>query len=115
VGAAFLVLAGVLWWRGHATGAAVLGICGSLLGLAGIVVPSRLGPVQRGWMGFAHALSKVTTPVFLGVVYFLVMLPVGILLRLLGRNPLKPKHETGSFWIPRADDADRRGTMNNQF
>lgn len=115
VGTAFLALASVMWWRGRAAAALVLGMCGGLLGFAGIVVPSRLGPVHRGWMGLAHALSKVTTPVFLGVVYFVVLLPVGALLRLLGRNPLKPKQEGDSFWIPRADDADRRGNMTNQF
>ena len=38
--------------------------------LAALVVPTHLGPVQRAWMGLAHAISKVTTPIFMGVVFF---------------------------------------------
>ena len=52
VGAAFLVLGALLWWRGRAL-APWLGSLGAVLALAGLVVPARLGPVQRAWMGLA--------------------------------------------------------------
>ena len=47
-----------------------------------------LGPVERAWMGLAHAISKVTTPIVMGVMYLLVLTPVGLLRRRFGGNPL---------------------------
>ena len=66
VGAAFLVLAGITWWRDHELLTRVFGGVGGLLLLAGLLIPTLLGPLQRGWMGLAHAISKVTTPIFMG-------------------------------------------------
>ena len=101
VGTAFLVLAGVSWWRGHFRMAPVLGALGGALVLAGIVLPGHLGPVVRGWMGLAHAISKVTTPVFLAVVFFLVLMPAGLLLRLFGKHPLPRPRQGQTGWVVR--------------
>jgi hypothetical protein len=112
VGAAFAVLAGITWWRDHELLLrAFAGISGALI-LAGLVVPARLGPVFRAWMGLALLISRVTTPIFLAIVYFLVIAPVGLLMRLLGRNPLRHEPEGGSLWLSRPKE---RGTMSNQF
>ena len=84
---------------------------GALLVLAGLLVPARLGPVYRAWMGVGHVLSKVTTPVFLGVVFYLVLTPVGLLMRLTGSTPLP--RSTG--WTPRPPEARQRTDMPRQF
>ena len=112
VGAAFLVLAGVTWWREHETLLFVFAGIGGLLVAAGLIVPTRLGPVQRAWMGLAHAISKVTTPVFMGIVFFLVIMPVGLIMRALGRNPVRHRPVNGSFW---ASHGEGRGGLTNQF
>lgn len=115
VGAAFLVLSGLLWWRGHPEIRNVLGAVGILLLLAGIMIPTRLGTVNRAWMGLAHLLSKVTTPIFMGVVYFLVILPIGVILRMVGKRPLThPIHE-GGYWHTRPTSVDRHSDMTRQF
>lgn len=112
VGTAFLALAGLLWWREKPTAATVLGGVGILLWLAGAAVPGRLGPVFRGWMALAHAISKVTTPIFMGVVFFVVIAPVGVLMRLFGRNPVRHRPRDGSYWQGRTEP---RGSLTNQF
>ncbi|MGQ0702387.1 MAG: SxtJ family membrane protein [Gemmatimonadales bacterium] len=99
VGGAFLLIAAISLWRGHVWPPRIFGAIGGLLVVSGLLVPGRLGPIYRGWMGFAHALSKVTTPIFLGVVYFLVMMPIGLLRRLFGRNPLRHQGENDSYWL----------------
>ena len=114
VGAAFLVLAAIAWWRGRTTGLTAFGTVGALLFLAGLAVPGRLGPVYRGWMGIALLLSKVTTPIFMGVVYFLVLTPVGLVLRALGKYPLGAPGRTGSVWVGRAP-GQRRSDLLRQF
>jgi hypothetical protein len=114
VGAAFLVLAAIAAWRGRMPGTIAFGTIGSLLLLAGLAVPGRLGPVYRGWMGFAELLSKVTTPIFMGIVYFLVLTPVSFGLRALGKRPLGRRSPTGSTWVVRGP-GQRRGDLRRQF
>lgn len=113
VGAAFVVLAGIAWWRGHTVSWKVLGALGGTLLLAGAVIPGLLGPVQRGWMAFAHRLSKVTTPIFMGIVFFLVITPIALIMRALGRRPMKHAEKDGSFWIE--SPSGGRSDMERQF
>jgi len=114
VGAAFLVLAALMWWRGRTAGLIAFGTVGALLLIAGLAVPGRLGPVYRAWMGVALLLSKVTTPIFMGVVYFLVLTPTGFVLRLLGRHPLGGPDRADSAWV-RRPPGQRRSDLLRQF
>jgi hypothetical protein len=116
---AFGVLAGISAWRGHGIAPYVLGSLAAAFGLAGLLIPGRLGPVFRGWMRFGLLLSKVTTPILLGVVYFLVITPIGFLLRLLGKNPLRHRlggEGEGSYWVRRSPDGSGGAErMRRQF
>lgn len=115
VGIAFLVLAGVTLWRHKQTTATVLGALGGVLLVAGLVAPTYLGPVQRGWMAIAHAISKVTTPIFLAVIYFLVIAPAGFVLRLFGRRPLEPPKGATTYWVTRERKPRAADDMQHQF
>jgi len=114
VGIAFLVIAGIVLWREHYKTATVLGSLGGLLAIAGLLVPTRLGPVERGWMRLAHAISKVTTPVVMGVMYLVVMTPFGIGRRLFGGNPLEHQPGEQGFWHARPAER-RRSNLSRQF
>lgn len=113
VGAAFLLLTGVLTWRGHAVPAYVTAAAGAFLIAGALTVPSRLGPVYRAWMALALAISKVTTPVFMSLLYFVVLTPAGAIRRTFGSNPLKRPLTGTNYWVSR-DDA-RRGDLRRQF
>jgi hypothetical protein len=114
VGGAFLLLGALLWWRGKAL-APAMGTLGACLALAGVAVPNRLGPIQRAWMGLAHAISRVTTPVFMGVVYFVVLTPVALLRRAFGHNAIAPRSGGGSYWIDRRAEGTQSTGMERQF
>jgi hypothetical protein len=114
VGAAFLVLAGLLRWRGAETVPIVFAVLGGALLAAGLVVPSKLGPVQRGWMAMALAISRVTTPILMAVVYYLTVLPIGLFMRAVGRNPLVRAERAGGFWVERPAEG-RRSDLERQF
>lgn len=114
VGAAFLALAAVLWWRGRNNGALVAAAIGGVLILAALLAPGGLGPVYRAWMGLARIISRVTTPVFLGAVYFLLITSVGLVLRVLGKDPLA-RATAGGTWRTRNSPADRRSDLKRQF
>jgi hypothetical protein len=115
VGAAFLVLCAVLWWRNHQAAMLATALIGAGLIIGGVAIPGRLSPVYRAWMGLAHLLSKVTTPIFMGIVYFLVLTPVGLLLRVTRRRPLSRRHATSGYWVDRSEDTRQSGSMERQF
>jgi hypothetical protein len=114
VGLAFAALGSLLLWRGKPTGATVMLVLGALLIVAGLVAPTRLGPVERAWMRLAHLISKATTPIFMGVVYFLVLMPIGFIRRRNG-SPLAPPAKSDSRWTTRLVDEARRTQMEHQY
>jgi hypothetical protein len=115
VGGAFVVLGAILQWRGHPSASAVCLTGGAGLALAGLLAPAGLSPVYRGWMGLAYLLSKVTTPIFMGAVYFLVITPMGLLMRLFGKDPLVHRAVNNSYWHRREPHSDPTDTMRHQF
>jgi len=112
VGGAFLALTLLFVWRSHDTAAVIAAIPGTLLVLAGLLVPGHLGPAYRGWMALATAISRITTPIFMGLVFFLLMWPLGLARRLFGGNPLVHEDSDGSYWKSRSGD---HGDLRRQF
>ena len=117
VGAAFLAFAALFFWRGKTMGMYVAGGLGGTLVLAGLLVPGLLGPVYRAWMGLALLLSKVTTPIFMGLVYFAVLTPMGALRRALGKNAMVADAAASTLWAARGVDgaAPLRSDLERQF
>src|SRR6185369_4156499 len=83
VGAVFVLLGG--WWiyRGKFTNLAIIGLpLGSLLILLGLLFPRALIYPNKAWMKLAEVLSFVMTRLILGIVFFLMVTPIGVLKRL---------------------------------
>lgn len=114
VGTAFLTVGGLLWWRGHEAPAIAAGVVGASLIGAGLLISGRLGPLQRAWMSLAEAISRVTTPILMGVIYYVVLTPAGLLRRRLGTNPIRHSPEDRSYWARRPEDR-RRSDLQRQF
>lgn len=114
VGAAFVALGALLAWRGRVVPGAVAAGGGVLLALAGLAAPRRLAPVHRAWMALAMAMSRLTTPLLMAAVYFLVLTPIALARRLLGRNALVRPRDARTHWIPRPP-SDRRSDLRRQF
>ncbi len=114
VGLAMALLASIMWWRGRDVAATGLSALAGAFLLAGVLIPSRLAPVFRAWMGLAKMISRVTTPVFMGLVYFLAIVPTGLVMRLAGRNPVRRTEVDGSFWV-RREGRRPPESMTHQF
>jgi hypothetical protein len=114
---AFAVLGGLAQWRGRERAAIVFAVAAGLLLLGGLIAPTRLGPVERAWMSLARAISRVTTPLFMGIVYFLVLTPTGLLRRAVTKRTLSPPRSADTFWVTRkaADPEAARRRMERQF
>ena len=116
VGTAFAVFGAISWWRGHELPPRVLWTLAGLLIVPGLIAPSILGPVQRGWMAFAMVLGHINTRIILTVLYYLVMTPVGLIMRLF-RDPLDRslKDTRDSQWIRREREPVDVARYERQF
>ncbi len=117
VGGMFLLLGCLSWWRGHVRPPVVMWTIGVLLVVPGLVVPLALAPVRRAWMAFAMVLGEVNSRIILGVFFFLVIAPVGFVLRKLVRDPLDRKLDDGraSNWVRRTPGPVERARYEQQF
>lgn len=59
-----------------------------VLGGVGLVAPMALRPVYRVWMRFGLLMSKVTTPIIMGLVFYVAVTPMGLLMRLAGKDAM---------------------------
>jgi hypothetical protein len=93
-----------------------LAVAALLLAVA-LLRPALLGPANRLWLKFGELLHRIVSPVVLGVTFLLAVLPVGLLMRLTGKDPLSRKFDpqAASYWIPREPAGPAPETMKDQF
>jgi hypothetical protein len=112
----FALIAAYSAWRGGASWpwwAAAAGI----LAIVTLLIPGVLEPLNRLWMRLALALSKVVTPVVMAVLFFGTVLPTGLIMRLLRKDPLRLNWnpDARSYWIERQPPGPAPESMKNQF
>jgi hypothetical protein len=105
LGVVCLLWAGILWWRGHRAPLPWLLGAAPVLALLALAAPAALGPIHRVWMPAAKAVARALTWLMLTLAFYLVFTPYGIVLRMLGKDPLDRGFEKGraSYWIRRSD------------
>jgi hypothetical protein len=83
--------------------ALVPGACGVVLGLLAVVRPTVVRPIAQGWAWIGHVLGRLTTPIILAVVFALVVVPLGLLMRVFGQDLLRLRRDprAPSYWIER--------------
>lgn len=104
-GTALTIVGSLLVWRGRGAGPFVLGGAGFVLLLA-VVAPRALQPIERVMAGILRLITSVVTYVVLFVAFFLIVTPMSLLLRLLGKDLLAlrfPSREA-TYWIPVEED-----------
>jgi hypothetical protein len=101
-----------LWKRGQMRLWALL--VGALLALLAIFCPGVLRVPKRAWLFLGFLLGLVVNPIMLGLLFFLVLTPAGILLRALGHDPLSLRQRVGipSYWRPKTEPVS---DMKDQF
>lgn len=109
VGIVCLLITLLIAWRGNwAIGwlPSLLAAIGSALVFGGLFVPLVLKPLHVAWMTLALVLGYVMTRVLLTAVFYLVVTPTGLVIRLLGKDPLQRRidPEASTYWIPKSYD-----------
>ena len=85
--------------------------------LAAVVAPATLAPLNRVWLKFGLLLHKVVSPVVLGIMFFLVITPIGLFMRALGKDLLRLKvdKQAPSYWIERVPPGPTPDSLKDQF
>lgn len=117
VGAALAIIGCVLALRGKAGPSRVfLGIAVSLV-TAGFAAPALLTPIYKAWMAFGSVLGWVMTRVILIALFYLVVTPIGLLMRAFGKGALKvkPDPSRATYWKERPAPERGRHGYENQY
>jgi hypothetical protein len=67
-------------------------IVAGMLWLPALLIPSVLRPVYTTWMKVGLGIGWVNTRIILGVIFYVLILPMGLVMRLLGKDPMARKH-----------------------
>ena len=79
----------------------------------GILNSNILTPLNKLWYKFGVLLGKIISPIIMGIIFFLVVTPIGLLMRLLGKDILNLKYSNNkSYWIEKTGPKSK---MKNQF
>ncbi len=79
--------------------------------------PAALAPLNRVWLRFGLLLYKVVNPVVMALVFYTTVIPIGLLMRASGKDPLRLRRDPAaeSYWIRRDPPGPAPSTMKNQF
>lgn len=100
--------AGRLNWWGFGVAAGILAVA--------LVRPAVLGPANRLWLRFGLLLHRVVNPVVMAVMFYIVLTPFAVVMRLAGKDPMRRTFDRGaaSYWLAR-EHGPAPDTMKNQF
>jgi hypothetical protein len=80
-----------------------------------LFMPRLLSPLYRVWMAIGHALGWVNSRIILGFLFFIIVTPTAMIMKILGRDLLNCRlHRKGSYWVTRDANWDAQ-SMRNQF
>jgi predicted membrane metal-binding protein len=82
-----------------------------------LTYPRVLGPLNRLWLKFGLLLYKVMNPIVLGLLFFVTIMPIGLVMRAMGKDFLRLKREPDAktYWIARTPPGPPPQSMKNQF
>jgi len=87
-------------------------VLSSLFLIITIIRPNLFTFLNRLWIQFGILLGKIISPVVMGLVFFFVVTPIGILVRILKKDVMGLKRGASSYWINREDKVQ---SMKKQF
>ena len=100
VGGVLIAVAAYLAWRGRMDRATALAGIGATLMILGLTAPTLLKWPSAVWWKFAMVLGHINARVILTIAFAIVLTPVGLLWRLLGKDPLARQRKNWDGWSP---------------
>ena len=79
----------------------------------GLINSNILSPLNKLWFKFGILLGKIISPIIMGIIFFLVVTPIGLMMRIIGKDLLNLKYsDYKSYWIEKTGPKSK---MKNQF
>lgn len=100
VGIVLLLIAAYQWWRGGLVAAQIFAVIGAPLLVLGVIYPTLLKWPSALWWKVAAVLGFINAQVILTILFALVLTPIALLWRLLGRDPLTRRRQSWPGWSP---------------
>ena len=112
----FLFASLYVFWKGYDLVGLTLITVSIFFSLVTVIKDELLLPLNKLWMRFGFLLGSIVSPIILGIFFFLIFTPIGLILRLFGRDELRLKLSTRkSFWkIRNYQDSDNE-SFKQQF
>ena len=116
IGIILLVVAGFLFYKEKDSFQSFIFIAGSFISL-GFLIPIVLKPIYLAWMIFAVILGWFMTRIILSLLFFLVITPTSILIKMMGKDllELKKQEVQGSYWNVRDSGKEQNQNYEKQF
>lgn len=113
----FLLIAAYLWYHDGKTLAIEILLVLAVAFLAfSIFMPIVLRPLNKAWYKLGLLMGRVVSPIVLGILFFILITPIAIVMRLAGRDPLKlRKQNVESHWIDRTPPGPESSSFKDQF
>jgi hypothetical protein len=119
VGGILLLIAAVRVWlhAGYGSIELALGAVGLCLVVLALVRAQSLAGLNRAWTKLGLLLFKVVNPVVLGLIYLTTIVPIGLIMRAFGHDPLRLKSDpqAPTYWVKREPPGPAPETMIHQF
>ena len=81
--------------------------------ILGILNSNILSPLNKAWFKFGLFLGKIVSPIVMGIVFFAVVTPIALILKIMGKDLLNlKKSKINSYWIEKTGPKSK---MKNQF
>jgi len=90
-------------------------ILAAVLILPALIFPRSLRPFYQGWMKVGALLGWINTRIILGIIFYLVFFPIGLILRLLGKDPMNRKFDSEATTYRVARQPRPESHMKHQF
>ena len=104
------------FWKGHTALAILLAAASAVFVVLTLATPKLLTPLNRLWFDLGLLLGKIVSPIVLGILFLSVITPVGLIMRLCGRDELRlKKRDVQSYWIERHPPGPESESFKNQF
>jgi hypothetical protein len=113
---AFVLIAMVPWFFGGIFRLWALAIGAAFL-VPALVAPGILAPLNRAWLRFGLFLHRIVSPLVLGIMFFLVITPMALIIRMLGKDLLRLRWDkpAPTYWIERTPPGPPHDSFHNQF
>ena len=89
---------------------------GIVIGIFAIFAPVFLTPLTRVWMALGELIGKLVSPIVLGFIFFVLITPLALATKLMGRDELRLKRKVcSSYWVDRVQLNPVATSFENQF